>query len=517
MKNREMRFAVLAVLCCIVLTLAVFPIQIVKAAGRISPAASYNLSIGLIKNSRLVVTDSGYMRVFYDKSKKEIGIEYYDSNFNIQKQQWLKMELNKWGGFYAGSDAYYIVEGQDNTKEKDSAEVIRVIKYDANWKKKGTAKITGDPNIYDGDVRFPFDYGSVEMTEYNGTLYIVTGHVGYIDSEIGQGHQGFLMIAVDEASMKGKIAGCDSWHSLAQYINCRDSDLYVLEQSEGSRCTKLSKYSTSDLEKYIIDDLEDTSISVFKYGGTRTSSFAIPCRATVDGMALSSENVLCLGTSIDQKKYNSSTKVYNIYLTVTPLSDFSEKSTTVKWLTNYSGNDDMDFSGTAITRINESRFMVSWRESGIGDTDILHYFFIDGEGNQVSEEFKKVALVSDCQPVVKGSKIVYYASDASRVIFYTINAETGKFQKKAVAGKDTGNKIDISQAWIEGLKESYVYTGKAVKPTVTVNLLVKKLKKGTDYTVSYSNNKNAGTATIKIKGINLYSGTLKKTFRIVKK
>ena len=161
--------------------------------------------------------------------------------------------------------------------------------------------------------------------------------------------------------------------------------------------------------------------------------------------------------------------------------------------------------------------MVSWRESGINDTDILHYFFIDGEGNQGSEEFKRVALVSDCQPVVKGSKIVYYASDASSVIFYIINAETGKFQKKVVAGKDIGNKIDISQAWIEGLKESYVYTGKAVKPTVTVNLLVKKLKKGTDYTVSYANNKNAGTATIKIKGINLYSGTLKKTFRIVKK
>ena len=37
------------------------------------------------------------------------------------------------------------------------------------------------------------------MTETNGTLYIVTGHEGYVDKSVGQGHQGFLMIAVDQA------------------------------------------------------------------------------------------------------------------------------------------------------------------------------------------------------------------------------------------------------------------------------------------------------------------------------
>ena len=57
------------------------------------------------------------------------------------------------------------------------------------------------------------------MTETNGTLYIVTGHEGYVDESVGQGHQGFLMIAVDQASMTGKIVSCDLWHSFAQYIN----------------------------------------------------------------------------------------------------------------------------------------------------------------------------------------------------------------------------------------------------------------------------------------------------------
>ena len=63
-----------------------------------------------------------------------------------------------------------------------------------------------------------------------------------------------------------------------------------------------------------------------------------------------------------------------------------------------------------------------------------------------------------------------------------------------------------------------VYTGKALKPSVKVkakvNGTVKTLKKGTDYTVSYQNNKNVGTATVTIKGTGNYKGTLTKTFEI---
>lgn len=185
------------------------------------------------------------MRVYYNEGK--IGIEYYDNDFDIQKKQSLDMELDAWGGFYAGSDAYYLVEGRANTGESDTAEVIRVIKYDTSWKKQGTAKITGNPELFGEQVRHPFDYGCVEIAECGGTLYIVTGHEGYVDPDYNQGHQEFLMIAVDKSSMTGSIVSSDLWHSFAQYIACKDSDLYVLEQSEGSRCTKLSRYDAENL------------------------------------------------------------------------------------------------------------------------------------------------------------------------------------------------------------------------------------------------------------------------------
>ena len=63
--------------------------------------------------------------------------------------------------------------------------------------------------------------------------------------------------------------------------------------------------------------------------------------------------------------------------------------------------------------------------------------------------------------------------------------------------------------------EDQVYTGKALKPTVKVVLNKKNLKKGTDYTVTYSNNKKIGTATVTIKGKGNYNGTKTATFKIL--
>lgn len=60
------------------------------------------------------------------------------------------------------------------------------------------------------------------------------------------------------------------------------------------------------------------------------------------------------------------------------------------------------------------------------------------------------------------------------------------------------------------------YTGKAICPAPTVKYGTTTLTKGTDYTLSYSGNVNAGTATVTITGKGNCSGTIKKTFKILK-
>ena len=59
-----------------------------------------------------------------------------------------------------------------------------------------------------------------------------------------------------------------------------------------------------------------------------------------------------------------------------------------------------------------------------------------------------------------------------------------------------------------------VYTGKAIKPEITVKVDKKTLVAGKDYKITYKNNKSIGTATVIITGKGKYIGTIKKTFTI---
>lgn len=61
------------------------------------------------------------------------------------------------------------------------------------------------------------------------------------------------------------------------------------------------------------------------------------------------------------------------------------------------------------------------------------------------------------------------------------------------------------------------YSGKAFKPSPTVTLSGEKLKKGTDYSLSYKNNQEVGTATITVKAKGLYTGKKSVTFKILPK
>lgn len=85
---------------------------------------------------------------------------------------------------------------------------------------------------------------------------------------------------------------------------------------------------------------------------------------------------------------------------------------------------------------------------------------------------------------------------------------TGSASVKFSIGNDVGGFI------ISGFAPSYAYTGNAITPGVVVETGSSTLTLGTDYTVSYSNNVNAGTATITVTGTGKYSGTQTANFII---
>ena len=78
----------------------------------------------------------------------------------------------------------------------------------------------------------------------------------------------------------------------------------------------------------------------------------------------------------------------------------------------------------------------------------------------------------------------------------------------------TPQAASISKCDISFQKVAYPYTGKTVIPVFTVREGNTTLTQGVDYTVTYKNNKNIGTATVTVKGKGSYTGSVKKTFKI---
>ncbi|KIR02149.1 hypothetical protein P261_00963 [Lachnospiraceae bacterium TWA4] len=114
--------------------------------------------------------------------------------------------------------------------------------------------------------------------------------------------------------------------------------------------------------------------------------------------------------------------------------------------------------------------------------------------------------------------------DAEYEVIYKNNTNVGT---ATIEIKGTGNytgtkklsfKIkakQISSCSIEKVTNK-IYTGKSITPVISIKNGTITLKKNTDYTVTYRNNTNVGTATIEIKGKGNYTGTHKINFHIQK-
>lgn len=205
-------------------------------------------------------------------------------------------------------------------------------------------------------------------------------------------------------------------------------------------------------------------------------------------------------------------------------------------------------------------------ESKPADAGDVTFKFFDKDGNQVSDqpfpvgkykvtascedadtiytaekEFEVVARELTEENVTFGENLVYTGNELTQTVTVTVNGKTltvgtdytvsdltgtepGSYPVTvAGTGNYTGevtksftiSKAQISSAAITYDAGPYGYTGKEWKPEVTVSFNSATLTAGNDYTVSYENNINAGTAKIIITGIgDHFTGLTEKTFTI---
>lgn len=103
------------------------------------------------------------------------------------------------------------------------------------------------------------------------------------------------------------------------------------------------------------------------------------------------------------------------------------------------------------------------------------------------------------------------AGDASITVRPLTQYYTGTIVKKFKISNS------LSKATVTGIPASEQYTGQTYKPVPVVKMGSKVLTEDVDYTVSYSNNRNVGTARVIISGIGVYSGEKVVTFVIKEK
>lgn len=136
--------------------------------------------------------------------------------------------------------------------------------------------------------------------------------------------------------------------------------------------------------------------------------------------------------------------------------------------------------------------------------------------DQYNEDLDNLRSLSEFKSV---EKLSYNNIGGIRV--WNGNSDIGSFTWELIIEPGSKSSVKESSTNISSLKlgkiSTKTYTGKAIKPSITIKDCSKKLVSGTDYTVTYKNNTKPGKATATITGKGDYTGTKTVTFNIAPK
>ena len=382
-----------------------------------TPAATYNLDrqnysvYGSPVTSYLIDNRDGTLtRV--ETADSGITVERYDAEYQFLSRQVLPMELPLFGGFYEGTDYFFLAFGQANPEEDDGVEVIRVVRYTKDWLRLGQA------SLYGANTYIPFEFGSLRMTQYQDMLYVHTCHEMYATGD-GYHHQANLIFSIsipemeitDQFSAVGNVGYGYVSHSFNQFVLTDGDKLLTLNHGDAyPRSAVIVQYGKPAGQEIFSGSCTYTNL--LKFTGSTGYN---PTGASLGAFELSDSAYLTAGNSIVQDGSVSFSGQRNIFLCVTPRGDIGSTDTTLHWITSYDSDADIEISTPHLVPIQGDRFLLLWTED-----DLLHYVFMDDMGNTVSEIYKANLLLSDCKPIVWNNAVCWYVTQNSKPAFFSI-------------------------------------------------------------------------------------------------
>ena len=365
--------------------------------------------------SYLTVCDNGnYMRVQSGAIKGKLLVEYYSSDFEPLSTKLIDNELPIFGAFYDSGNNYYVLSGQENPKQNDSLEVFRITKYDKNWNK---IKSCG---LYGANTTVPFDAGSARMTHSGDHLLVRTCHEMYKSSD-GNNHQSNVTIEVDMPSMTitdsyTGVMNVDYGyvsHSFNQFIKTDGNHIVALDHGDAHpRSAVLVKYNSDFTTGKFFPSYFDkvSNIDVVTYPEYTAGHYNYT-GAAIGGFDVSSSSYIVAQSTVDLDYINTS-KTRNVYVSAVS-KDLSTNK--LNKITSYAEGTD-SASAPQLVKINDNSFLLLW----VRDTKVSCVKLnADGTVNGSIHTFE--GSLSDCQPVIKNGRAVWYVYDKNNVTFNSLN------------------------------------------------------------------------------------------------
>ena len=365
--------------------------------------------------SYLTVCDNGnYMRVQSGAIEGKLLVEYYSPDFEPLSTKLIDNELPIFGAFYDSGNNYYVLSGQEYPKQNDSLEVFRITKYDKNWNK---IKSCG---LYGANTTVPFDAGSARMTHSGDHLLVRTCHEMYKSSD-GNNHQSNVTIEVDMPSMTitdsyTGVMNVDYGyvsHSFNQFIKTDGNHIVALDHGDAHpRSAVLVKYNSDFTTGKFFPSYFDkvSNIDVVTYPEYTAGHYNYT-GAAIGGFDVSSSSYIVAQSTVDLDYINTS-ETRNVYVSAVS-KDLSTNK--LNKITSYA-EGTASASAPQLVKINNNSFLLLWaRDTKVSCVKLN----ADGTVNGSIHTFE--GSLSDCQPVIKNGRAVWYVYDKNNVTFNSLN------------------------------------------------------------------------------------------------
>ena len=388
--------------------------QCVAYSGSNVNAQNYAQWSNTVKSYLTVCDNGNYMRVQAGAIEGKLLVEYYSSDFEPLSTKLIDNELPIFGAFYDSGNNYYVLSGQENPKQNDSLEVFRITKYDKNWNKIKSC------SLYGANTTVPFDAGSARMTHSGDHLLVRTCHEMYKSSD-GNNHQSNVTIEVDMPSM----TITDSYtgimnveygyvsHSFNQFIKTDGTHIVALDHGDAHpRSAVLVKYNSDFTTGKFFPSYSQKggNIDVVTYP-EYTSGHYNYTGAAIGGFDVSSSSYIVAQSTVDLDYINTS-KTRNVYVSAVS-KDLSTNK--LNKITSYAEGTD-SASAPQLVKINNNSFLLLWtRDTKVSCVKLN----ADGTVNGSIHTFE--GSLSDCQPVIKNGRAVWYVYDKNNVTFSSLN------------------------------------------------------------------------------------------------